>query len=51
MITPPLAHAGDYKARRPEHYWCRGAGLAKWAGRAHPWTTLVARLSKHMPNT
>lgn len=41
--------ANDYKARRLKHYWTRGAGLAKWATSAHPWTTLVAHLSKHMP--
>ena len=44
-----LNPANDYKARRLEHYWTRGPGLAKWATSAHPWTTLVAHLSKHMP--
>lgn len=40
--------ADDYQARKLEHYWTRGAGLAKWANTAHPWTTLVAHLSKYM---
>lgn len=40
--------ANDYKARKLEHYWTRGPGLARWAGAAHPWTTLVALLSEHM---
>ncbi len=31
-----------------EIYWTRGAGLARWSGSAHPWTTLVTLLSKHM---
>ena len=38
----------DYQARHLEKYWTRGKGLAKWATTAHPWTTLVMHLSKHM---
>jgi hypothetical protein len=29
------------------HYWTRGKGLAKWRGSPHPWTTLVALLTRH----
>lgn len=41
-------HLGDHKARKLEHYWTRGAGLARWANNAHPWTTLVALLTPHV---
>lgn len=40
--------ADDYKARHLKHYWTRGAGLARWATNPHPWTTLVALLTKHV---
>lgn len=29
-------------------YWTKGPGLAKWVTSAHPWTTLVAHLTKHV---
>lgn len=31
-----------------KRYWTKGPGLARWSGSAHPWTTLVNLLSKHM---
>lgn len=31
-------------------YWTKGEGLAKWAGAAHPWTTLYNHLKKYMPS-
>ena len=34
---------------RLHHYWTRSPeGLAKWASSPHPWTTLVAHLTKHV---
>jgi hypothetical protein len=33
---------------RLHHYWTRGKGLARWVASPHPWTTLVALLSKHV---
>jgi 2'-5' RNA ligase len=29
-------------------YWLHGAGLAKWAASAHPWTALYRHLRKHV---
>lgn len=45
---PDANPLNDYKARRLEKYWCAGPGLARWSTSPHPWTTLVALLSKHM---
>ena len=39
---------GDGNARKLKQYWTKGPGLAKWAASPHPWTTLVALLSKYM---
>lgn len=39
---------GDGNAWRLKEYWTRGPGLARWANNAHPWTTLVALLTKHV---
>lgn len=30
------------------HYWTRGAGLSRWIGSPHPWTTLYNLLLEHM---
>lgn len=43
-------HAGDGGARRLKEYWAHGEGLAKWASSAHPYETLVALLSKYVPD-
>lgn len=29
-------------------YWTKGAGLAKWKGKPHPWTALFRQLSRHL---
>lgn len=29
-------------------YWTKGAGLAKWRGKPHPWTALFKQLRKHL---
>ncbi len=42
-------HPGDKGARQLHHYWTRGAGLARWANNAHPWTSLYHHLMRHMP--
>ncbi|GAA2855341.1 hypothetical protein GCM10010472_10780 [Pseudonocardia halophobica] len=34
-----------------ERYWKHGEGLAKWAGKAHPWTALYRQLVKHVGPT
>lgn len=44
----PDTHPGDGNAWRLEQYWTRGAGLARWANNAHPWTTLVTLLTPHV---
>lgn len=41
-------HPGDGKAWQLRQYWTKGPGLARWANTAHPWTTLVALLTKHV---
>lgn len=49
MLRPMAdTHIGDGNARKLERYWTAGPGLAKWATSPHPWSTLVAHLSKHM---
>lgn len=45
----PDLHPGDGNARALKNYWTRGAGLARWANTAHPWTTLYMHLLKYMP--
>lgn len=44
----PDLHPGDGKAWQLRQYWTKGAGLARWANNTHPWTTLVALLTKHV---
>ncbi|WCZ36987.1 hypothetical protein [Corynebacterium heidelbergense] len=44
----PDLHPGDSGARKLEHYWTRGPGLARWATNTHPWTSLVALLTPHV---
>jgi len=29
-------------------YWTKGKGLAKWAPKPHPWTTLLHHLEKYL---
>lgn len=29
-------------------YWTQGAGLKRWAGKPHPYTSLVRLLSRHV---
>lgn len=41
-------HPGDGQAWRLRAYWTKGPGLARWANNAHPWTTLVALLTKYV---
>jgi hypothetical protein len=31
------------------HYWTRGEGLPRWINSPHPFTTLVALLTEHVP--
>lgn len=39
---------GDGNARTLRTYWTKGPGLARWATKPHPWTTLRALLLKHV---
>lgn len=40
---------GAEGAARLHAYWTKGRGLAKWATKPHPWTTLYHHLSKYLP--
>lgn len=37
-------------AERLHRYWTKGPGLAKWAGKPNPWTTLYHHLLKYIKN-
>ncbi|WP_280758925.1 hypothetical protein [Prescottella agglutinans] len=39
----------DKGARQLERYWTEGEGLAKWAEKPHPYTSLVEALTKAIP--
>lgn len=44
-----LGHDTHLGGEQLHHYWTRDPrGLAKWAGSAHPWTSLYTHLVKHM---
>ncbi len=42
----PAGQAGEARLKR---YWAFGEGRAKWINSPHPYTTLVAELSKYVP--
>ncbi|ORL01826.1 hypothetical protein A6F55_19230 [Prescottella equi] len=44
--TPGIKDKG---ARQLERYWTQGEGLAKWAEKPHPYTSLVKALTKAIP--
>ncbi len=37
-------------AKKLHDYWTKGAGLAKWADKPHPWTALYKQLRKYIKN-
>ncbi len=41
----PSGQAGEARLKK---YWAYGEGRAKWIGSPHPYTTLVALLSKYV---
>jgi 2'-5' RNA ligase len=47
--TAAAAKTDDQKAKPLERYWTQGAGLARWARGAHPYTQLVKELRKEIP--
>jgi hypothetical protein len=46
---PQLGRARD--GHELHEYWTRGEGLARWVNDPHPFTTLLAFLRRHMPET
>lgn len=48
-LSAQVDDATGHMPHQLKAYWTRGAGLARWAPKPHPWTALVHALEKEVP--